>query len=326
MTNSSTSQDTGSTVADAAAQLEALLDRKPVHSEGDEPLTGDGDDPEPEPDAEGNDPDAEDGPDDEDDEPSEEAPADDLSVHKIKVGEEEIEVTLHELKRGFLRAADHTRKTQVLSAERKAVLAEREEFSATRERTTNLLSVLETQLSEPLYSQEDMEYLRVNDPAEWAARGREMDLRAQRLNAVTGEKQRLSQQAEREQHQALEAIRTEEGAKLLAAKPEWADPVKGREAMTRVRDYMVSVGTSDDEIAQTFDHRILIAIDEAAKYRALMAKKPAVQAKVEAVKTVRPGVQGAQPSKVTEATRALQRLAKTGRVEDAAAAIERRMK
>ena len=323
MDTSSTPEGTGSTVADAAAKLEALLGGN-ADSGGDETLTEEAQEAEPDAEAEGDDPDAEEQSDDdaEDAEDTEEQPA----TVTVKIDGEEKQVTLDEVIRGYQREADYTRKTQALAETRKAFDAQVQSFSAERERTTSLLSVLEAQLTQLLYSPEDMEYLRVNDPAEWAARGREMDLRAQQLQSVTGEKQRLSQQAEREQQQAFDAIRSEEGAKLLAAKPEWADPVKGREAMTRVRDYMVSVGTTDDEIAQTFDHRILIAIDKAAQWDALQAKKPAVQARVEAVKTAKPGVQGQQPSKVTEATRAKQRLAKTGRVEDAATAIERMMR
>ena len=62
-------------------------------------------------------------PDAESEEPEETTPK--SEVHKVKVGDEELEVTTEEALKGYMRQADYTRKTQEIAAVRKE-LAEKE--------------------------------------------------------------------------------------------------------------------------------------------------------------------------------------------------------
>lgn len=318
MSESSTPQGTGITEAQAAEAFAAMLDPQEVDSEAGEPLEEET--PQAEAEAEdadeADDAEAEDESDesDETDEDSEQP-----QTFRVKVDGEEIEVTLDELQKGYSREKDYTRKTQAVAEARKAFEAEQQTFQAERERTTNLLKALEENLTAPLYPQEEMDWLRANNQAEWSARMFEQQQRAQQLQAVQEEQERLKSQSEQEQQEAQNRARQEESVKLLALRPEWKDEAKAGAALKEIVDYTDRLGVNREELATVTDHRLVNALWEAAQYRKLMAKTPAVKAKVEAVKAAKPGTSNNVPRKVTDVTRARQRLAKTGREQDAAA-------
>jgi hypothetical protein len=105
---------------------------------------------------------------------------------------------------------------------------------------------------------------------------------------------------------------------LVKALPEWNDAKVRQDTM----EYAVQAGFTPEELADTIDHRAYVILHKARLYDQLKAKAPETKAKVDAVKTAKPGGPS-QPSKVTDLTRTKQRLAKTGDVKDAAAVIER---
>jgi hypothetical protein len=336
MIEASTSEDTGLTEAQAAERFEALLSGKPGDSEGDEPLEEDEDPPQSEDEDDADEADAsdEDGSDDDEDDADSAPEPDDNSVHTIKVGDEDVQVTLHELKRGFLRETDYTRKTQAIAEKAKAIEAERAEFAPLAERTKALLEHLEAAYRAPIYDEQELAQLRYENPAEWSARMLEIESRNKQVELILGHKAELAgfDAAEQQRRQTAEAADRAERieatkAHLRAARPEWADGAKWAKDVAAIENVARDIGLSKEEIDDlVLDPRAIIALDEAAKYRALKAKKPQIQQTIEKVKTAKPGAATQSPSKTTELTRAKQRLAKTGDVRDAALAIERLFK
>lgn len=312
---------TGLTVDDAAAQLEALLggsaDSEGDETEGEAPQASEDDD------AESADTDEEQS--EEDEQPEEEAP--EPATFTVKVDGEDVTVTQDELLRGYSRTQDYTRKTQALAEKAKALDAERADFAPLAERTKVLLTQLEQTLQAPMYDEEELAALRHSDPAEYAARVAEMSTREKQLSAVTAEKQRLdAETAKAEAGKRAEAIKATE-AKLLEARPEWSDPAKLQESFAAIQRVAADIGLTAEEMSElTLDARSILVLDEAAKYRAMVAKKAVTRERIEAVKPAKPGSATQAPSKVTDVTRAKQRLAKTGRVDDAALAIERMLR
>jgi hypothetical protein len=333
MSEASTSQDTGVGLSEAQAvdKLEALLSGN-GHGEGDEtgedaPQTPD-DDPEPDKDEGEDDGESED---DEEDAPSAQE-LDDATPVTVKVGDEDVSVTLHELKRGFLREQDYTRKTQALSESAKAHSVEREAFAPFVERTKALLDHLEAAYRAPLYDEQELAQLRYSDPAEFAARHAEMAERQKQVDLILGHKADLGTFDEAEklrQAQTSLADLQEKTASAIAKaveeRPEWrTNPAEGQKAVERINAIGQSIGLDEDEwTAVRTDHRLLLVLHDAAEMRALRAKKPQIQQNLAKVKTAAPGAKSNTPSKITEVTRAKQRLAKTGSVDDAASAIER---
>ena len=162
----------------------------------------------------------------------------------------------------------------------------------------------------------DLEQLRHTDPGEWAARVREQELQQ---SALQTEYQRVERLRAQEAQEQLQEEAKREAQALLTADPEFGKPGVFEE----VRGYALQTGFRPEDIDDTLPHTAWVTLRKAMEYDRLKAKAPQTKAKVEAVKTAKPGTTQRQPSKVTDLTRAKQRLAKTGRVEDAQAAIER---
>jgi len=313
-------QATGMTEAQAAEAFEARLTaQEGGDSDGDEALQEDEESPEQ---AEGEEPEVEESDDDaEDAEEAEKQPA----LVTVKVNGVEEQVTLEEAIAGYQRQQDYSREKNAVAEERRALEPLKAELAAERERAKSLLTVLEQRLQEPTMSPEDLEWLRINEPLQYGVAVADEMRRTSQVQAAQAERQRLEAQTHAEMAaKQAETIQAEQ-AKLFAARPDWKDPVKQKAAEEAIRGYMTQVGFDPAELSVLTDHRLYLILDEAAKYRALKDKTPQVQKKVEAVKTAKPGVASQQPSKVTEVTRAKQRLAKTGNVHDAAAVFLQRM-
>lgn len=258
---------------------------------------------------------------DEDDEQTEEE-AEQPQTFRVKVDGEEVEVTLEELQRGYSRQADYTRKTQELAEKAKALDTEREGFSQQRTQAVAILEAWEQQLSQPLYDPAETEALRFTDPGEYAARMTQEQQRQSQLRAITGKKAEFTEAEKAEQAQSQQRRLAEEEAKLLDAIPEWkASPDIAKKGLEEIWAYAAKHGFSPQDILSDPDHRTLLILRDAAAYQAIKAQRPKVEKKVQQVKTAAPGAK-VSSSKVSEVTRARQRLAKTHNVHDAAKVFE----
>jgi hypothetical protein len=146
--------------------------------------------------------------------------------------------------------------------------------------------------------------------------------RQEKAYAIQAEQQRLSQLSQQEQQRAMEAHLESEKDALLAALPEWRDPKKAKAEKALVLESAKSVGFSEDDLKSVYDHRLVLLLRKAAMYDQMVSKRQGIKPVVNnGPRTAKPGAAG-RVSTTTETTRAKQRLAKTGRVDDAASAIE----
>ena len=239
----------------------------------------------------------------------------------VKVDGKEVAVTLEELQKGYSRTQDYTRKTQQIAEVRKQVEQETQAVRAEREQYAQLLGALQAQLqsSEP---QVDLERLYHEDPIEWVRQKEVLRERQEKAYAIQAEQQRLSQLSQQEQQRAMEAHLESEKDALLAALPEWRDPKKAKAEKALVLESAKSVGFSEDDLKSVYDHRLVLLLRKAAMYDQMVSKRQDIKPVVNnGPRTAKPGAAG-RVSTTTETTRAKQRLAKTGRVDDAASAIE----
>ena len=239
----------------------------------------------------------------------------------VKVDGKEVTVTLDELQKGYSRTQDHTRKTQQIAEVRKQVEAETQAVRAEREQYAQLLGALQAQLqsSEP---QVDLDRLYHEDPIEWVRQKEVMRERQEKLGAIQAEQQRLSQVAQYEQQRAMEAQLASQQEALLAALPEWKDPKKAKAEKALVIESAKAAGFTDEDLKSVYDHRLVLLLRKAAMYDQMVSKRQGIKPVVNnGPRPAKPGAAG-RVSTTTEATRAKQRLAKTGRVDDAASAIE----
>ena len=252
----------------------------------------------------------------------EEKPAE---VYTVKVDGKEVEVTLDELQKGYSRTQDYTRKTQQIAETRKAVDAEASAIRAEREQYAQLLGALKQQL-ESTEAPVDMDRLYNEDPIEWVRQREVMRDNQDRAAAIQSEKQRLNQLSQQEQAQFMQQKLHHEQEALLAAIPDWKDAKKAQAEKALLVEFGQKIGFTPEELKSVVDHRAVLMLRKAALYDQMMSKRGQIKPVTNnGPRPAKPGAAG-RVSNNTEAMRAQQRLAKTGRVDDAADAIYKLLK
>lgn len=239
----------------------------------------------------------------------------------VKVDGKDVTVTLEELKNGYSRTQDYTRKTQQIAEVRKQVEQETQAVRAERQQYAQLLGALQAQLqaTEP---QVDLDRLYNEDPIEWVRQKEVMRERQEKALAIQAEQQRLAQLSQYEQQRAMEETLSKEKDALLAALPEWRDPKKAKAEKALVVESAKAAGFSEDDLNSVYDHRLVLLLRKAGLYDQMMSKRQGIKPVVNnGPRPAKPGAAG-RVSTTTESTRAKQRLAKTGRIDDAVSAIE----
>lgn len=244
---------------------------------------------------------------------------------RVKVDNEELEVDLDELIKGYSRTSDYTKKTQTLAEQRKAVEAERtkiEEAAKLRDTYAQRLQVIEQMLEQP---EEDISVLKDQDPIGYAVKMAERMERDKQLQAVRAERESVQAKQASEQQERLRSHINQETERLKAAIPDLGDDVKGEIIRRDIRNYAKSIGWTDQELSQVYDHRAVLTLYRAMQYEKLQKSKPAVSKRVaEAPKSLAPGVGSPRLDKDGEAVKKLtKQLKQSGRPRDAAALFER---
>lgn len=252
-------------------------------------------------------------------EPEAETPEDDPLV-KIKVNGEEIEVPLSELKNGYQRQADYTRKTMEVAEQRKQ--AEAEAQKATQERTQyqQNLQRMQAQLEVALQEQQnlDWEQLIQTDPQEYLRQKHLFEQRQAAWQQNQQEQYRLSQIEQAQEIQRRQDYLKQQQAELIAKLPEWSDPKKAQAESAAIRSYLLEQGYAADMVDNLAEANMVVTARKAMLYDQMVAKAQAAQKKVATLptKVEKPGT-GANPGLDRRAS-AYQKLSKSGRVEDAA--------
>ena len=238
----------------------------------------------------------------------------------VKVDGKEVEVTLDELQKGYSRTQDYTRKTQQIAEIRKQVEAETEAVRAERAQYAQMLGALQAQL-QGTETQIDWDRLYHEDPIEWVKQKEVMRERQEKFQAIQVEQQRIAQLSQQEQQQHFESHLQAQHAKLLEIIPEWKDPAKAKAEKQLLVEFGQKTGFTPEELKAIVDHRAVVALRKAALYDQMMTKRKAITPVTNnGPRPAKPGAAG-RVSQTTEAVRAKQRLAKTGRVDDAASGI-----
>jgi hypothetical protein len=242
-------------------------------------------------------------------------------VFTVKVDGKEVEVSLEELQKGYSRTQDYTRKTQQIAEVRKHAEAELQAVRAEREQYAHLLGALEAQVQQATQPNIDWERLYQEDPIEWVRQREVMRENQEKNAAIQSEKQRLSQLSQQEQMQQHQMVLQHEQEALVAAIPEWKDSKKAAAEKAMLVQFGQKAGFSPDELKNVLDHRAVVLLRKAALYDQMVSKRGQIKPVTNnGPRPAKPGAAG-RVSNNTEALRAQQRVAKTGRVDDAANAI-----
>lgn len=197
--------------------------------------------------------------------------------HRMEFDGKEVEVTDTELKAGYLRQQDYTRKTQDVAAKNKAA----EEVRARAERVLNanaeLLAILESDIGDSVPPAPPVDLLNTN-PAEYLRMKEAREARIRRLNAVrSAQLQVREQQTSVAKERQAEMLRTE-SAKLLEAFPTWKDPKVALTQRQRLAKYAHDAGFTPAEYGNIFDHRMVKVLHDAAEGKAALEREAKARA------------------------------------------------
>lgn len=252
---------------------------------------------------------------------------------KVKLDGEEREVTLAEQNAGYLRQEDYTHKTMRLAEDRRQFETERDQSYATHQQKAQ--EVLELyarahKMVEAEMNSETMAELEELDEGRWAYLREKQRQKMQRIEQETA--QVMAQHQQLTQHRTQQRMQRE-FSRIQGEVPNW-----GTEHVGRVQSTMRAYGFTDQEAASVVDGRFVLAMHELGQLREENAKLRTAsdkdKVKQEAVKKqvrrlprlVKPGTSQKARGAKTQAEHFKRRVAKTGDVDDAAAAIEALLK
>jgi len=244
-----------------------------------------------------------------------EIPQEPDSTHKVKVAGQEFDVSLDELKNGYSRDADYRRKTEELSYEKKQFMSEsekqRQDYSSKLNELNQLMSVAQQQLNTEINSA-DLEKLYEEDPTEAARIEHRLRRKQEKLNSAMA-------QTQSEQSKQFESYLGDQKKKLALKMPEFSDPTKATQLASSMKSTLNNYGFNDQEISQVYDHRIVMLVNDAMKYRSMQNSKPNLAKKIS-----KPGKvfsSGVKKDKAelnfTKRKEKLSRLKKSGNIKDA---------
>lgn len=243
-----------------------------------------------------------------------------VKTYKVKIDGSELDVPEDELLKGYSRTADYTRKTQKLSEERKALESEANAVRAEREEYSKTLTALKAQLQS--VSEPDWTTLADQDPIEFVKQKELSRDRKEKLQALEQEQRRVAHLHEQEQQRAFQTFVLNEQAQLAQAIPEWKDATTAKAEKEKIAAFAASLGYSEADIAQIYDHRAVVALRKAALYDEMMSNAKSQTQKVkDGPKTVSPG-NPMPASRMKEFERSRSQLEKTGKISDFAAAFK----
>ena len=239
-------------------------------------------------------------------------------TYRVKAGGEEKDVTLEELVTGYQKGDDYTKKSQTLAEQRKVVEAEAkaiQEAQHLREQYAQRLNQVQTILSQGKNSEEDLQLLKENDPIAYAVRVAENTEANKKIQLVQQEQARLAQESN--QHRANQQAQfVADQSKMLVEKvKEFSDPKKAEQIKNDIRSFGKSVGFTDNELAQVYDHRHVIILQKAMEYDKLQKANPSVTKKLS--KAPKMSRKGNKVANTDVYTKQKKRLKTSGKLTDA---------
>ena len=204
------------------------------------------------------------------------------NAYTVRVDGHEFEVPLPELIAGYQRQADYTKKTQAVAGQRKdlehelnVMRQERDQYAAALPQLEQVIQMgVGQEPREEQYSSRS-DYLYAKD---------QFATHMQQLGAVQQERARVQQQQMYEQEQQLAQWRESQASALRDKLPEWSDQKVQTDEQGNIADYARGVGFSDEELATVFDHRMVLVLRDAMKFRQLQTtgRRKAKKAKTKA--------------------------------------------
>jgi hypothetical protein len=237
-------------------------------------------------------------------------------------GEKRIEKhSLNELKAQRMMQADYQRKTQEIARQREEV-GEKIRQGITAQQTEYLqrLQALQDQVmrtAAPELTNVDWNRLANEDPVEYVRVSNRARQFEEAMRSLEAEKQKTAQQLRANHEAQLQKLKQEAQEKIRSQIPHWNDDLDKNLRKTAVDAY----GFKQEELDQIFHPGFVRLLHDAHEFQKTKTAKPADKKVVVTPKVVKPGVAQTDGNKNERVKETMQKLRKSGRVEDAARAI-----
>ena len=189
--------------------------------------------------------------------------------------------------------------------------------------------MLKAQLEVQSEAEPDWDNLYSEDPIEAARLERHWrkthNERAAKLQAIEAEQKRVAEEMTREQTRALSEFVQAERARLPEVIPEWKDEGTMQSEAKELREWALNNGFSERDLSALVQATHVSILRKAMMFDKGSKKVEKAKAQPKRVaRIVRPGSSGTQvATRSTDVKKASQRLARSGRISDAAALLDK---
>lgn len=199
-------------------------------------------------------------------------------LYDVTVNGQMQKVNLDELKQGYSKGLDYTKKTMDLGDQRRnletekdTISKEKDEVSKLREEYAKKLSVVEQNLQ--VEDNIDWVKLAQDDPSDYAIKKAEYDKKKDLQDRIQKEQARVNEERKQEQEKVYQSFIQSENKKLIEKMPVFGDEKKVNKVMQDIGQFALKSGYTEQELNMLVDHRALITLYQAAKYDQLLQKK-----------------------------------------------------
>jgi len=258
----------------------------------------------------------------EDDDDTEDDAVPESQSFTVKINGEEKTVTLDELKQGFSGQKYVQKGMQENAQARKQTEQVYNALLESRQQVTNLYQKLQNGGAARQPVKPDLAMLDTDPIGYVEANARyENDMGAYQREIQ--QFQRVQQDQLHAQNLAMDAHRSQEMTRLLEIMPDLKDPSKGKVMREQMLEVGNEYGYSGQEISAIVDHRAIRVLEDARKYREILAGKSKAVEKATQKKRTQPLKAGSKKksSSQKELRTKQNRLKNTGSIDDAVALL-----
>ena len=225
-------------------------------------------------------------------------------------------LTAEELKLGYLRQSDYTKKTQAVAEQRKAFEAQTAEAEATM---NALMSAAGADISR--FENVNWEQAAIDNPDQYRQAKAAFEQAQSTYNLIKAQADQFQTQQQQQTEAAQKEAAKESLTVLKTNIPNW-----NNDLYYKIGEYAQGLGVSGEEFNKVSDHRLITALWKAMQFdqaKKVTAKKKAKSSPTKTLSGSKADSTKAVQSESARKTR--ERLRKSGTVDDAAAALLNRM-
>jgi hypothetical protein len=247
---------------------------------------------------------------------------DEEPLHEVKADGKTAKVTLDELKKSYSFTAHNTRTAQANAEKEKALESERTSVIDERKKYAESLTQLKEAIDSLTPAEPDWDKVLKDNPNEFAKLRAQWSVHKERMAKLEDEQSQALAKVQEDEKKSFETYLVSENEKLVTAIPTWKDSAVRSKEIAAMAEYAKSVGYTPEEISEVTDHRTVRLLRDAYLNAQAQKLRPAIQKRVAEIRSLTPGSSSSTPGRATVAAKAIQRLEKSGSVDDAVAALQ----